>query len=61
MNAQLRSWRQNLLEGFGKVGQEYQTDRRNASESSEQEFATGDGVDPPGADRYWELEFLIVT
>jgi len=61
MNAQFEILvRQSLLEGFGKVGQEYQIEiARNSSDSSEQEFKRqATELIVQVQDSYWELEFL---
>ncbi|RPI28182.1 MAG: TolC family protein [Acidobacteria bacterium] len=52
---------QNLLEGFGRVGQEYQIEiARNDSETSEQEFKRlATDVIVQVQDRYWELEYAL--
>ncbi|RPJ52712.1 MAG: TolC family protein [Acidobacteria bacterium] len=54
-------FRQNLLEGFGKVGQEYQIQiARNDSETSRQEFKRlATDVILQVQDRYWELEYAL--
>jgi len=54
-------FRQNLLEGFGKVGQEYQIQiARNDSQTSEQEFKRlATDVILQVQDRYWELEYAL--
>lgn len=54
-------FRQNLLQGFGKVGQEYQIEiARNDSQTSEQEFKRlATDVILQVQDRYWELAYAL--
>ncbi len=54
-------FRQNLLEGFGRIGQEYQIQiARNDSRTSEQEFRRlATDVILQVQDRYWELEYAL--
>ena len=54
-------FRQNLLEGFGRIGQEYQIQiARNDSQTSEQEFRRlATDVILQVQDSYWELEYAL--
>ncbi|MFB3906114.1 MAG: TolC family protein [Acidobacteriota bacterium] len=54
-------FRQNLLEGFGRIGQEYQIQiARNDEQTSAQEFKRlATDVILQVQDRYWELEYAL--